>query len=146
MQLQITLDNEAKKAFATLGEALAIYQKTMAGKKTTAATTEEDAEETSHHDVGAMKKTAGKKTAPATAEEEETESFDDASDDTEESYGEEEETSEPEFTRKDVLAAMNAFAKKKGGKAALAVLGKYKVKSVKDLDEKHFAAVMKATK
>lgn len=49
-------------------------------------------------------------------------------------------------TEDDVRAALNKLAKKKGKKAAISILKKFKAEGVDDLKEKNYAAVIKLAK
>ena len=84
-------------------------------------------------------KTATKKTAKVEAAEEET--FDLGDDETE---TEEAAATETEYSYEDVVLAFGAYAKKTTRDKAIAVLKKFKVKGVKDLDTDQYPAVMKA--
>lgn len=60
--------------------------------------------------------------------------------------GEEEEKEAAGPSEDQVRGALNKLAKKKGKKAAILILKKYKVESVDDLAEKYYSKVIAATK
>lgn len=97
----------------------------------------EEKEEVSHIDVGALKtkKTRAKKTATPVAPIADEEL--DLGDEEEEESEEEKPTLEGH-----IIPAFQAFAKKHSREKAGAILGKYKVKSVRDLPETEFSKIL----
>lgn len=100
--------------------------------------------------VSAKKKPAKKSKDPLDMDEEETEG-----EEVEEETEEDEDTPAPskkktgkakDPTVEDVIEAMQAYAEEHDRKAAIKKLAKYKVKSVHDLDEKNYPALLKDLK
>lgn len=86
-------------------------------------------------------KKAAKVEEPAVVEEDEGD-FDLGEEESEDA-GEEEDAA-PKITLEEVIGGFKEYAKKKGRDKAAAILGKFKVKSVRDLKSEQYAEVLKA--
>ncbi len=156
LEIGVMAGAESKAFLVDLTKQLDRMEKLVGSLKSKAADTDEtdDEEENDEIDTAALRKAATttdddeEDEEPAPKKKAAAATDDDEDEDSEEDFTAAKKTKQKKLTEKDVNDACKAYAKHIGGKkgrpAVLKILGKFGTESVTDLDEKHYAAVIKA--